>query len=268
MMGGCSFDGAAGTTGSDDDGIVNPPDAASPDAATDATTCAAPVLIDDLFDNSDLGVPGPQSTGAGFMAVTNVGSGNGSATELATPGLEIQTSNNTPAAAPVHGVASNTSFAFNPEGMTVRLVVTAADIPRWNGIALALQSNQANLDAAGNSLVLRIRGSDTNSFQVDLGSQLPYANPLSLEQYDASTLADGFTVTWTLDATSWRYSVEGLRDNGDPVVDAGLFSSGQSPGDRLDSTAHLTIQIQGNSDDADARVLSVARVTLFNGRCP
>ena len=248
------------------DAAENPDATAAPSDARDAPTCA-PVLIDERFDNLDLATAGPLSTGAGFTAVTNASSGNGSSVEIAGGGLEIRTSNNATPQAPVHGVASITSFAFNPAGMTVRLQVASADIPIWNGIALGIQSNQTTIDAAGGSLVLRIRGQGTNQFRVDMGNQNTYDPPLDLEPYDSTGLADGFVVTWMVDASSWSYRVEGLLASGGPITAGGGYRAGQTPADVLDATAHLGIHIQGNPNDTSPRVLRVDRLTLWDGVC-
>ena len=234
----------------------------------DAAMCAAPIVIDDSFDNTNLATTGPLSIGGGFTAVTNVNTGNGTSAELTGAGLEIRTSNNAPPLAPAHGAASNTSFVFNPAGMTVRLEVIAADTPIWNGIALGLQSNKGNIDAAGGSLVLRIRGQGTNALNVDIGDEATYGTPLSLQPYDEAELADGFIVTWSLGASSWSYVVEGLRNGGASLSDAGSYRAGETPADVLDATVHLGIHIQGNPNDSNQRILRVKRVTLWNGICP
>jgi hypothetical protein len=233
----------------------------------DAATCAAPTIIDDRFENTDLATTGPLSIGNGFEAVTNTSSGNGTSAELTGAGLEIRTSNNAPPQSPAHGAASNTSFAFNPAGMTVRLEVIAADTPIWNGIALGLQSNKGNIDNVGGALVLRIRGQGTNTFNVDMGNQATYAAPLGLQPYDEAELADGFIVTWRLGASSWSYVVEGLRSGGASLTDAGTYRPGETPADVLDATVHLGIHIQGNPNDMSPRILRVKRVTLWDGDC-
>lgn len=235
------------------------------DAAVDAA-CAAPIVIDDVFDNADLATAGPQSIGGGFTPVKNVMTGNG--TTLEASGLEIRTSNNNPSLAPAHGAASSTSFMFNPDGMTVRLVVNAADTPIWNGIAVALQSNQATIDAAGGSLVLRVRGQGTNSFQIDMGDQNTYDPSLGLQPYDEAELADGFEINWVLRDTTWSYVARGLLANDVSITDSGMYPPGSSPATLLDSTVHLAIHIQGNPNDPAPRVLRVGRVTLWNGVCP
>jgi len=263
LVSACSFNlGAVGTV--DDGGATV--DGAVQDVL-DAAMCAAPVVIDDSFENTDLATTGPLSIGDGFAAVTN-NTGNGTSAELAGGGLEIRTSNNTPPQAPAHGAASNTSFVFNPAGMTVRLEVIAADTPIWNGIALGLQSNKAIIDGAGGSLVLRIRGQGTNALNVDMGNEATYAAPLGLQPYDEAELADGFIVTWSLGASSWSYVVEGLRDGGASVTDAGSYRAGETPADVLDATVHLGIHIQGNPNDSNPRSLRVKRVTLWDGTCP
>ena len=234
----------------------------------DAAMCAAPIVIDDNFENTDLATTGPLSIGDGFAAVTNANTGNGTSAELAGGGLEIRTSNNTPPQAPAHGAASNTSFVFNPAGMTVRVEVIAADTPIWNGIALGLQSNKATIDGAGGSLVLRIRGQGTNALNVDMGNEATYATPLGLQPYDEAELADGFIVTWSLGASSWSYVVEGLRAGGASLTDAGSYRAGETPADVLDATAHLGIHIQGNPNDSNPRSLRVKRVMLWDGTCP
>jgi len=257
LLSACSFE--HGKLGPTDGGV---------DAASDAATCATPMVIDDQFDNTDLATAGPLSIGTGFMAVTNANTGNGSSVEQSGGVLAISTANNNPPQAPAQGAVSNASFAFDPAGMTVRLDVTAADTAIWNGIALSLQSNQANIDGAGGSLVLRIRGQGTNTFQVDMGDQMTYATPLGLQPYDEVALADGFVVTWKLDANSWSYVVDGLLANGAPISDSGGYVSGESPADLLDQTTHLGIHIQGNPNDTNPRVLRVKRLTLWHGRCP
>ena len=257
----CTFHGPAWSV--DGSGI----DTAS-QSIGDAATCAAPIVIDDRFDNGDLETAGPLSMGTGFAPVTNASTGNGSSVELPGAALKISTSNNTPPQAPAQGAVSNTSFSFDPAGMTVRLEVTASDTPIWNGIALALQSNQANIDGVGGSLVLRIRGQGTNPFNVDMGNQATYATPLGLQPYDEAALADGFVVTWKLDASSWSYIVDGLRANGTSVVDSGSFRVGETPANLLGATVHLGIHIQGNPNDANPRVLRVNRMTLWDGICP
>jgi hypothetical protein len=163
---------------------------------------------------------------------------------------------------------SNTSFVFNPAGMSVRLEVTAADTPIWNGIALGLQSNKAIIDGAGGSLVLRIRGQGTNALKVDMGNQATYDPPLGLQPYDEAELADGFIVTWNLGASSWSYVIEGLRSGGAAVTDAGSYRAGQTPSDLLDATVHLGIHLQGNPNDSSPRILRVKRVILRDGPCP
>ena len=233
----------------------------------DAATCAAPIIIDDRFDNGDLETAGPLSTGTGFAPVTNASTGNGSSVELPNAALEIRTSNNNTPQAPAEGAVSNTSFAFDPAGITLRLEVAASDLPIWNGIALALQSNQANIDGAGGSLVLRIRGQGTNPLNVDMGNQMTYATPLGLQPYDQAALADGFVATWKLGADSWSYVVDGLRTDGTSIMDAGSYHAGETPADLLGATVHLGIHIQGNPNDASPRVLRVNRVTLWDGRC-
>jgi len=238
------------------------------DGGLDAAMCAAPIVIDDSFENTDLATTGPLSLGDGFAAVTNANTGNGTSVELAGAGLEIRTSNNAPLEAPAHGAVSNTSFVFNPAGMSVRLEVIAADTPIWNGIALGLQSNKATIDGAGGSLVLRIRGQGTNALNVDMGNQATYATPLGLQPYDEAELADGFIVTWNLGASSWSYVIEGLRNGGASVTDAGSYRAGETPADLLDATLHLGIHIQGNPNDSNPRILRVKRVTLRDGTCP
>ncbi len=240
----------------------------SVDAAADGAKCAAPIIIDDNFENADLATTGSVSLGGGFAAVTNATTGNGTSVELAGVGLEIRTSNNAPPQAPAHGAVSNTSFAFNPAGMSVRLEVIAADTPIWNGIALALQSNKAIIDGAGGSLVLRIRGQGTNATNVDMGNQATYAMPLGLQPYDEAELADGFIVTWNLGASSWSYVIAGLRNGGASVTDTGSYRPGETPAVLLDATTHLGIHIQGNPNDSNPRVLRVKRVTLTDGICP
>ena len=234
----------------------------------DATTCTVPFIIDDSFENTDLATGGSLSLGDGFAAVSNTAAGNGTSAEVAGAGLEIRTSDNGPPQAPVHGVVSNTTFVFNPAGMTVRLEVIAADTPIWNGIALGLQSNKANVDGAGGSLVLRIRGQGTNALNVDMGNQATYATPMGLQPYDEAELADGFVITWNLGASSWSYVIEGLRSGGAPVTDAGNYPAGETPADLLDTTVHLGIHIQGNVNDNSPRVLRVKRVALSDGTCP
>jgi hypothetical protein len=230
--------------------------------------CAAPIVIDDSFENTNLATTGPLSLGGGFAAVTNVGTGNGTSVELATGGLEIRTSNNAPPSAPAHGAVSNTSFPFSPAGMTVRLEVITSDTPIWNGVALGLQSNKASIDSAGGSLVLRIRGQGTNALNVDMGNQATYDTPLGLQPYDEAELADGFIVTWNLGASSWSYVIEGLRNGGASVTDAGSYRAGETPTDLLDVSVHLGIHIQGNPSDSNPRILRVKRVTLRDGTCP
>jgi hypothetical protein len=159
----------------------------------------------------------------GFVPATNASGGNGISVEQPAGGLAISTANNSPPVAPSQGAVSITSFAFDPAGLTVRLEVTAADTPIWNGIALALQSNQADIDSAGGSLVLRVRGQGTNAFQVDMGNQMPYATPLDLAPYDEAALADGFVVSWKLDATTWSFVVDGLRSSGSPISASGAY---------------------------------------------
>ncbi len=232
----------------------------------DAYVCTAPVVIDDRFDNADLATAGPLSTSPGFEAVTNA-IGNGSSIERPGGALELRTSNNTVASAPVQGIATKTKFAFSPTGMTVRLEVTASDTPRWNGIALALQSDQTNLDMPGTSLVLRIRGPQVHPFTVDVGNQDPYGTPLSLDAYDEPALVDGFTVVWHLDATSWSYVIDGLRSDGTVLSRSGNFLNGQTPADLLGSDAYLAIHIQGTSPDVNQRILNVRRVTVWDGTC-
>ncbi len=262
MVAACGFNVAGTVSGGDT--IL---DAPSEDVG-DAASCAAPIIIDDRFENDDLATAGSFSIGSGFTPVTNASTGNGTSVELPAAGLRIRTSNNTPPQAPAHGVASNTSFAFSPAGMTVRLEVTAADTPIWNGIVLALQSNKADTDGAGGSLVLRIRGDGTNAFKVDMGDQMSYAPSLGLQPYDKAELADGFVVTWILHATTWSYVVEGLLAGGGSVADAGSYVAGQTPADLLDASVHVGIHIQGNPDDVSPRVLRVNRVTLWDGTCP
>lgn len=241
-------------------------DAAVPE---DAAVCGAPVLIDDLFDNADLATPGIMSMGAGFLEVSNAAvDGNGSSKERLGGALELRTSNRTATLAPAQGVASNTSFAFDPQGMTIRLEVTAADTPTWNGIALALQSNQANIDVAGGSLVFRVRGPATHPFSVDVGDQDTYATPLGLQAYDEPALVDGFTVVWHVDATSWSYAADGLRADGTTISDAGTFPPGKTPAELLAGGAYLAVHIQGTSSDVNQRILNVRRMTLWDGMCP
>ena len=237
------------------------------DGGLDAATCAAPIVIDDSFENSDLATTGSVSVGGGFAAVTNANTGNGTSVEVA-GGLVIRTSNNAPPQAPAHGAVSNTSFIFNPAGMSVRLEVIAADTPIWNGIALGLQSNKAIIDGAGGSLVLRIRGQGTNALNVDMGNQATYDPPLGLKAYDQAELADGFIVTWNLGASSWSYVIEGLRSGGASITDTGSYRAGQMPSELLDATVHLGIHIQGNPNDSNPRILRVKRVTLRDGTCP
>lgn len=234
----------------------------------DAPTCTAPIIIDDRFENTDLATAGPLSLGNGFEAVKNASTGNGTAAELTGAGLEIRTSNNGPQQSPAHGAASNTSFAFSPAGITVRLEVSAADTPIWNGIALALQSNKGNIDNTGGALVLRIRGQGTNTFKVDMGNQATYDPPLGLQPYDEAELADGFIVTWRLGASSWNVVVEGLRTGGASLTDAGSYRTGETPAEVLDATVHLGIHIQGNPNDMNPRILRVKRVTVWDGDCP
>lgn len=253
-------------------GEVRPGDASDIDAPVqsvgDAPGCTAPIVIDDHFDNGDLATAGPSSKGSGFLSVTNASTGNGSSVELLGAALEIRTANNAPPVAPAQGAVSNTSFAFDPAGMTVRLEVSAADTPIWNGIALALQSNAADLDHTGGSLVLRIRGQGTNPSNVDMGDQAPYATPLGLQPYDEAALADGFVVTWRLDASSWSYVGDGMRANGTSIVGSGGYPGGERPADLFGPAVHLGIHIQGNPDDANPRVLRVNRLTLWDGICP
>jgi len=263
---GCGFRVAAGEgpidgpVGGNDGGSDGVADGAAVDAA-----CAAPILIDDVFENADLATAGPQSMGGGFTAVTNAGGGNGSTVEAS--GLVIRTSTQD-SGTPAHGAASNTSFAFNPSGMTVRIVVTAADTPSWNGIAVALQSNKANVDNSGGALMLRVRGQATNSFRVDVGTQNTYDPSLGLQPYDAAELADGFEITWVLRDTSWDYVARGLLQNDAPITDSGGYATGASPADLVDTTAFLGVHIQGSSNDLNPRVLRVGRLTLWNGVCP
>lgn len=240
----------------------------SPPTVDATTMCAAPIVIDDSFENANLETVGPSSIGDGFAPVTNAAAGNGASDELAGTGLEIRTSNNGTAVAPAHGAASNTSFAFDPAGMTIRLEVMGADTPIWNGIALGLQSNRAIIDGAGGSLVLRIRGQGTSSMNVDMGTQATYAESLGLQPYDEAELANGFVVRWNLGALSWSYVITGLRADGSELTGTGGYRIGETPADLLDETAHLGIHIQGNPDDANPRVLRVKRVTLWNGACP
>jgi len=265
----CSFGGRTGeavvdgTVGDDAPG-------AGEDArgATDAVACAAPIVIDDHFDNLDLATAGPLSTGDGFTSVTNASTGNGSSIEQAGDTLEIRTSNNGTAQAPSHGAASNTSFAFGSGGLTVRLEVSAADTPIWNGIALGIQSNKASTDSAGGSLMLRIRGQGTNAGMVDMGNQQPYDPSMGLQPYDMTALANGFVVTWILQPSGWSYVAQGLLDSGAALTDSGAYHAGQTPADLLGADAHLGIHIQGNPNDTNPRVLDVSRLTLWNGVCP
>jgi len=131
-----------------------------------------------------------------------------------------------------------------------------------------LQSNKAIIDGAGGSLVLRIRGQGTNALNVDMGNQATYATPLGLDPYDEAELADGFIVTWNLGASTWSYVIEGLRNGGASVTDAGSYRAGETPAELLDATVHLGIHIQGNPNDSDPRILRVKRVTLRDGTCP
>ncbi|MFN0248315.1 MAG: hypothetical protein ACKV2T_15600 [Kofleriaceae bacterium] len=264
VLSGCGFRVFAEGSPTPDSLIDDAPDSAV-DAAVDAA-CAAPIVIDDVFDNADLATAGPQSIGGGFTPVKNVSAGNG--TTLEASDLEIRTSNNNQSLAPAHGAASSTSFVFNPSGMTVRLVVTAADTPIWNGIAVALQSNPATIDSAGGSLVLRVRGQGTNSFRIDMGDQNPYDPPFGLEPYDEAELADGFEINWVLRDTTWSYAAEGLLANQGSITDSGAYGPGSSPATLLDATVHLAVHIQGNPNDPTPRVLRVRRLTLWDGVCP
>lgn len=244
------------------------PDAALDVAESDpdAYVCLSPVIVDDLFDNADLATPGPLSRGPGFTAVTNA-AGNGSALERTGGALELRTSNNTATSSPVQGITTNTKFLFDSAGMTVRLEVSASDTPRWNGIAIALQSEQSNLDVPGRALVLRIRGPQVNEFSVDVGTEDPYGASLSLEPYDEVALVDGFTVVWHIDGRSWNYVIDGLRSDGSALARSGTFPFGETPVNVLGAGAYLGIHIQGTSSDANQRIMNVRRVALWDGTC-
>ncbi len=263
----CSFAGAGAVAGEDAgvDAVVTID--APVDVPVDApVACGASIIIDDHFDNSDLATAGPSSISDGFTAVANTPAGSGTAVESGA-GLEVRTSENEPLP-PNHGAVSNATFGWNPAGMTVRLDVTSADPPRWNGIALALQSDRANLDRPGGALVLRVRGPNTNAFNVDMGINDTYATSLGMEPYDEAELADGFSVVWTLGPQSWSYVVQGLRVNNAIITASGGYRDTEFPANLLDATSHLGIHIQGESNDTAPRVLRVARVTLWNGLCP
>lgn len=247
-----------------------------PDAAVDSTPdmpvdvpaeCMLPRIIDDTFENQDLATPDGMSVGSGFMEVTNEVN-NGSSLERVGGYLELRTANQTMTAVPTQGAVDLAGFVFDPAGMTVRIEVTAADTPIWNGIVLALQSRPNSLDSVGPSLVVRVRGSTTHAFTVDVGDQNTYAESLDMQPYDEAALADGFVITWWLDGTHWRYQAEGLRTDDSVIVAEGDFPPEYLPSVKLASTAHLGIHIQGTTNDASQRILRVGRLTLWNGLCP
>jgi hypothetical protein len=208
------------------------------------------------------------SVGDGFTEERNNSGGNGSASEVAGEFLEIRTSSNATGAAPAHGVASN-GFAFDSvNGMTLRLEVAAADVPIWNGIVLGLQSNQGSADTSGSSLMLRLRGSVPRSFTIGMGTHLVNNNPVSSQAYDEAALADGFVITWVLQADSWSYEAEGLLLNGATITDSGSYGVGETPADLLDTTIHLGIHMQGTTEEPAQRVMQVRRVSVMTGVCP
>lgn len=270
----CSFDPSTTAAPLDGDGspIIDDADAATSDASTataDAEPpCVLPFLIDDHFDNGDLGSVGGMSTGNGFTQESNTG-GNGSSLEVGGQMLEIRSSSNMSGAAPAFGAASNTSFAFDAvNGMTVRLEVAAADTPIWNGIVLGLQTNQGSAGGSGPSLMLRVRGSTTRAFTVGMGTDATYDEPFGEKPYDEAELADGFVITWVLLADSWSYVAEGLLTSGAVISDSGNYGANEAPADMLDASAHLGVHIQGNTDDVEQRVLQVTRLSLMTGVCP
>lgn len=227
--------------------------------------CILNPLLDDPFDNGDIGSGGPAAIGGGFIYADNGPVTDGSLGEsmgiarvtTPTPGNGAEPN--------VGGYSVGTFDGTLPEGITLMAEVSSADTPMWHGIAFTLNGDPGFYELAGRpGLEFHVFGSSI-SVEADIQSQGDEV--YATASYDADALGDGFTLALTASPTGWSYTVEGLMLDGSALTGSGGWTPGYGYGDLLDAVSHTGFGIQGDNTDAIPRVLDIERVTVFGGTC-
>ncbi len=226
--------------------------------------CAPAVLLDDPFEDGDITTGGPGSVNAGFIYSDNTDD-NGTLEELGglarvmtpTPGSGTQPN--------IGGHSSGTFDGTLPGGVTAVLEVAAADVPRFNGIAVALNSNPGFYVNTGRpSVSLHVR--ETN-VRVEARIDGSGTEVFDTVNYDVEELGDGFTMVFSASPSGWSYVLDGLMLDGSLISNEGTWTAGFEYADLLDDTSHACFGIQGHNSDMEPRVLDVERITVLDGVC-
>lgn len=252
-----SFDAGPGDAG--------PSDAALPDAgdAGDIDPCTRTLLWADTFEDGDLSI----GDGGGFEVLNNAASSNGSVVER-DGALRIVTGDNNPGPEPMHGAT-----ASDPLPAVDRLVVewriSRADVPRWNGIVLAVQGDNRNWERTRDAVSVHVRGDAGGTrYHVELVTDpRPGSPPLISTPYSPPELADGFIVRLTVFEAGWELEVEGLGIPTEPLIGTGDWL-GRSLSDFVSPDRHVAVWMQGDNADLVAREMSVDRIAAWRETCP
>lgn len=235
------------------DSAIDPSDASdASDAATDAE-CARTLVFEDTFDDGMLEV-GP---GGGFEAVQNTSNGR---IEERDGVLEIETSLTSPGVEPLHGAVHAT--ALPPGEFVIEWEVASADLPRWNGIVLALQGNRRTWERTNLGLGIQVRGDAGGTpGSVEVTTLEPSATLFS-QPYSIAELSDGFVVELTVRSDGYALRVDGLQATS--IEAEGALDMTAVLGD----ARYVSLFIQGDNSDVESRILRVERISAWEQTCP
>jgi len=232
------------------------------------------ILIDDHFDNGDLGTD-VNGVNGGFTKLSNGAGGAGSASEAGTNATMVTTGNDDNT-----GIVSNHSFdaaGTAPYGFEMSFVVTSlSSDPGNNGMFLGLQEDGTSFfrDVENFGLVFSGNESRTSSddgFGLILNDNGSSGADVVFDDADLElgSLLDGFEATIVADLLGWSYEITGVNDvSGAPATFSGAdtwVNAGLAPdffGTFFDNQDHVSAWTQRNGTNITTMIDRITVATV------